>query len=187
MAGELFLLVDWMSTYHIIVFDMLRVNFQWTFMMIPQLVQGMCVHILFKTGRSRSQMARHQLRSPSSVSKTSCSTYVCFRSRTSQPNLTSPYTDRAYRRVYLYQVRARNCGATVCSRSRRISECYWHSPCIVHLGKRLFQARSHPGRHPKANVHASRRRGAILQAGQDQLDRRAHRFWKDVAPHGIAW
>ena len=42
MAGEffLFLPVVWMATYSAAVFDMLRVNFQWTFMMIPQLVQG---------------------------------------------------------------------------------------------------------------------------------------------------
>ena len=42
MAGELFLclLLVCMAAYSAAVFDMLRVNFQWTFMMIPQLVQG---------------------------------------------------------------------------------------------------------------------------------------------------
>ena len=40
MSGKMLLCTDMMATYHAIVFDMLRMDIQATFFMIPQLIQG---------------------------------------------------------------------------------------------------------------------------------------------------
>ena len=40
MSGKMLLCADMMATYHVTVFDMLRMDIQATFFMIPQLIQG---------------------------------------------------------------------------------------------------------------------------------------------------
>ena len=80
MYGRVLFYKDWMAAYHITVFDMLRKDIMETFFIIPQLIQGMSTLHRSRPSRSRTHHY-HQLRSPSSAFKISCSMYVSSRAR----------------------------------------------------------------------------------------------------------
>ena len=75
MSGRVLRHWDLVATNRVTVFDMLRMDIQATFFIIPQLIQG--VFALYLSGPlNHDPRHRLQRRSPSSVSTTSCSVYV---------------------------------------------------------------------------------------------------------------
>ena len=75
MSGRVLRHWDLVATNRVTVFDMLRMDIQATFFIIPQLIQGVFALYLFGP-LNHDPRHRLQRRSPSSVSTTSCSMYV---------------------------------------------------------------------------------------------------------------